>query len=255
MEDLTRVPAASGRALLDNGCLTSEQVRALDEAAWHEFGVPGIILMENAGRGCADWLERLGVTGPVAIVCGRGNNGGDGLVVARHLDLRGYSVRIVLVGDIANSPPDAAANLAITQKSGMPIVHIQEYPRDQERLDEALAGAEWVVDALLGIGARGNPRPPLDGVIARLNAAPAHKFAIDVPSGLDANSGEPGTPTFRADFTYTFVAPKVGFQNPHAKPWIGELRVGDIGAPRRLVERFVGAGPTPMSAASDQRPR
>lgn len=240
MEDSTRFQTASPTTPLHNGCLTSEQVRALDEAAWREFGVPGIVLMENAGRGCADWIEQLGVAGPVAIVCGRGNNGGDGFVVARHLDLRGYAVRVVCVGDFAACPPDAAANLAILQRADLPLFYVREWPRDSQQLAAALAGAAWVVDALLGIGARGNPRPPLADVIDQMNLSPARKLAIDVPSGLDANTGAAGQPTFRADYTCTFVAPKAGFQNSAALPWLGELRIADIGAPRPLIERFVG---------------
>lgn len=225
---------------MHNGRLTREQVRALDEAAWREFGVPSLVLMENAGRGCADLIETLGIAGPIAIVCGRGNNGGDGLVVARHLDLRGHLVRVVLAGDFAASPPDAATNLTIIERTGIPLFRVQEMPQDQSRLDEALSGADWIVDALLGIGVRGNPRPPLAAVIERLNAARGRKFAIDVPSGLDADTGQPGHPTFRADVTCSFVAPKAGYWNPAAAPWLGELRIADIGAPRRLVERFIG---------------
>jgi NAD(P)H-hydrate epimerase len=215
-------------------------VRALDEAAWREFGVSGLVLMENAGRGCADLIEALGIAGPVTIICGRGNNGGDGLVVARHLDLRGHSVRVVLAGDFTYCPPDAAINLTIIERTGIPLFRVREMPHDQSRLDEALSGADWIVDALLGIGVRGNPRPPLAAVIEHLNAAPGRKFAIDVPSGLDADTGQPGQPTFRADVTCSFVAPKAGYRNPAAAPWLGELRIADIGAPRRLVERFIG---------------
>ncbi|MEY4177184.1 MAG: Bifunctional NAD(P)H-hydrate repair enzyme Nnr [Planctomycetota bacterium] len=239
MQDSEHPQTVSDRPLMLNGCLTGEQVRALDDAAWREFGVPSLVLMENAGRGCADALEALGIAGPVAIVCGRGNNGGDGLVVARHLDLRGYAVRVVLAGDFTASPPDAAANLAIVQRSNLPLIHVQEMPRDQALLDETLAAAAWVVDAILGIGVRGNPRAPLAAVIERMNAAPGRKFAIDVPSGLDANSGQPGQPTFRADVTCSFVAPKAGFQNPAAARWLGQVRIADIGAPRRLIERFL----------------
>jgi hydroxyethylthiazole kinase-like uncharacterized protein yjeF len=227
------------RSAATSSGLTSEQVRALDESAAREFRMPSLVLMENAGRSCADLLESLGIDGPVVIVCGRGNNGGDGLVLARHLDLRGYAVRIMLVGDFASCSPDAAANLAIVQRSRLPLCHIEELPRDESRLESALVGAAWIVDALLGIGARGNPRPPLAAVIERMNALPARKFAIDVPSGLDANTGQPGHPTFRADITCSFVAPKAGFQAPSAAHCLGEVRIADIGAPRTLVERFV----------------
>lgn len=223
---------------MENAFLTREQVRELDLLATREFGIPGLVLMENAGRGCADVLERQGIRGPVVIACGKGNNGGDGFVLARHLDLRGYAVRLVLVGDLAAGPPDASANWRVVRKMGLPFVQLSEEAPRWSELDDVLEQADWIVDALLGIGARGNPRPPLDQLIGRLNAQAARKFAIDVPSGLDANSGQPGEPTFRADHTCTFVARKLGFAHPGAAAWLGETHVADIGAPRVLTSRF-----------------
>jgi NAD(P)H-hydrate epimerase len=112
---------------------------------------------------------------------------------------------------------------------------------DQSRLTTELAGAEWIVDALLGTGARGAPRPPLDVVIHALNQHSAHKLAVDLPSGLDCDTGEPAEPTIRADHTATFVAPKLGFANPLAAESLGQLHVVDIGAPRRLIEEIAAS--------------
>lgn len=110
---------------------------------------------------------------------------------------------------------------------------------DLSTFDQIIAGADWIVDALLGTGTSGDPRPPLAGIIERLNACRAKKLAVDLPSGLDCDTGIPGTPTFRADHTCTFVAPKVGFANPAAKEYLGTVSVHDIGVPRKLLEEFL----------------
>jgi NAD(P)H-hydrate epimerase len=215
--------------------LSRQEVREVDRRAIEEFGMAGLVLMENAGRGCADVLCQLGCGGLVGIVCGKGNNAGDGFVIARHLDLRGVSVKVIL-----HSPPnelrgDAAANYQILAKSGVRMVDLSS-PFDTAALDRELAGAAWIVDALLGTGASGPPRPPFDEAIRRINAAPCQRLAVDLPSGLDCDSGQPAEPTIRADHTCTFVAAKLGFSFPQAAPCLGQVHVLDIGAPRRLME-------------------
>jgi NAD(P)H-hydrate epimerase len=220
--------------------LTREQSRRVDQIAVEQYGFSGLVLMENAGRGAADVLCRLGIDGPVAVCCGRGNNAGDGFVLARHLDLRGHRVRVLLWAAPEELTPDAAANFHILAKTDVPIeVLVAEI--DPQRLSPLLDGAAWIVDALLGTGARGEPRPPLDSIIDRLNAAAAPKLAIDLPSGLDCDTGRPARHTIRAAETCTFVAAKRGFFEPAAAPYVGRLHVLDIGVPRKLVER-VAAG-------------
>lgn len=221
--------------------LSRDEVREVDRRAIAECEMSGLVLMENAGRGCVDLLCQLGCRGPVAIVCGKGNNGGDGFVIARHLDLRGIAVKVLLLASPVDVEGDAAANLRILQHCDLPIVDLSVVASgafDPGRLMTELAGAEWIVDALLGTGARGIPRPPLDTAIRVLNQHSAHKLAVDLPSGLDCDTGEPADPTFRADHTATFVAPKLGFANPHAAEFLGQLHVLDIGAPRRLIEQI-----------------
>jgi NAD(P)H-hydrate epimerase len=212
--------------------LTREQVRSIDRKAIDHHGMNSLVLMENAGRGCADKLCELGIVGKVVIACGKGNNGGDGFVIGRHLDSRGYFVRVILAAKPDELQGDAAANYAVLKSAGIPIVGI-------ERLIEELPGANWIVDALLGTGASGDPRPPMSGLIEQLNNANARKLAVDLPSGLDCDTGIPGTPTFRADHTCTFVAPKVGFANPAAKEFLGTVSVHDIGVPRKLLEELL----------------
>ena len=217
--------------------LSREEVRAIDHRAIEEFRLPGIVLMENAGRNCADLLCQLGIRGPVVICCGKGNNAGDGLVVARHLDSRGFATRLLFWADPGDLRGDAATNLEIARRAELPIEVLQG-PLDRARLDKQLDAADWIVDALLGTGARGTPRSPLDAVIDQLNAHGANKLAIDVPSGLDCETGEASDHTFRADHTCTFVAPKTGLVMARSAAWVGQLHVRDIGAPRKLLQQF-----------------
>jgi NAD(P)H-hydrate epimerase len=223
--------------------LSREQVREVDRRAIEEFGLSGRVLMENAGRGCVDVLSGLGLEGPVLVACGRGNNGGDGFVIARHLDLRGYAVRVALFCDPDTLQGDAAANFEVVKRSGigLDIFAAKEFSSaDDARLHRCLEGSDWVVDALLGTGARGEPRPPFDTVIRRLNDQPVRRMAVDVPSGLDCDTGQPASVTFRADHTCTFVAQKSGFAAESARPYLGEVHVLDIGAPRKLLESLRG---------------
>jgi NAD(P)H-hydrate epimerase len=215
--------------------LSRAQSRRLDEAAIQQYGLSGAVLMENAGRGCTDVLCQEGIGGSVVVCCGHGNNGGDGFVIARHLDLRGHRVRVLFWGQADQLEGEAAENFRVLQRSGISLVEAGREARG-EWVAEQIGEADWIVDALLGTGARGNPRAPIDRVIAVLNDLPPRKFAVDLPSGLDCDTGQPGRPTVRAACTCTFVAPKLGFQNPDAQPFLGEVHVVDIGAPRRLVE-------------------
>ncbi len=215
--------------------LSREEVRAIDRRAIEEFGVPGAVLMENAGRGAAEVLGALGVRGPVLICCGKGNNGGDGFVIARHLDNRGLPVRVLLFAKPEELTGDAALNYEILRRSGVPIDVRAGQPIDAEALRQELAAAEWVVDALFGTGLAGAVRPPFDRVIAAINASGAKVLAVDIPSGLDCDTGEPLGAAVRAQHTVTFVATKRGFANPAARAWVGEVHVADIGAPRAAL--------------------
>lgn len=205
--------------------LTREECRAIDRRAMEEYGFSGLVLMENAGRGCVDVLERLGIDGPVVILCGRGNNAGDGFVIGRHLAIRGHTCRVLLLGDPHQLQGDAATNFVILRKTGVPV--------DQFDASHTAGDAAWLVDAMLGTGARGQPRPPFDTAIDWMNARAANTqaLAVDVPSGLDCDTGRPAAHTVRADHTCTFAAMKIGFTQPAAKPFTGTIHVCDIGLP------------------------
>lgn len=216
--------------------LDRQQAREVDRRAVEQYGLSGLVLMENAGRACADTLCKVGVAGPVVICCGRGNNAGDGFVIARHLDLWGETARVLMFSDPGRLSGDAAVNYEVLTKCNVPIVMVDR--ADDERFERAIQDADWIIDALLGTGARGAPRPPLDGVIRRLNEHPAKKMAVDLPSGLDCDTGEPAKITFRADHTCTFVALKAGFAAKPAQKLLGKIHVLDIGAPRKLMEEM-----------------
>jgi NAD(P)H-hydrate epimerase len=217
--------------------LSRDEVRSIDRRAIEEYGVPGVVLMENAGRGAAEVLVALGVRGPVVICCGKGNNGGDGFVIARHLDNRQVPVRVLLFARPEDLAGDAAVNYHIIRRSGLPIDVRTEVPVDVEALRRDLATADWVVDALFGTGLTGPVRAPFDRIIELINACPARVLAVDIPSGLDCDTGEPLGPTVRAHHTVTFVAPKKGFASAAARPWLGQVHVVDIGAPRVVLGR------------------
>ena len=213
--------------------LTCTESRELDRRAIEEFGIPGIVLMENAGRGMADLLGTLGVKGRVVICCGKGNNGGDGFVVARWLDARGVDVRVVLFCPPEELTGDAATNCRIVQKCDISMT-VPPTSLDDSNLQRELADAEWIVDALFGSGLRGPVRPPYDRVIAAINASSGRIFAVDIPSGLDSDTGQPLGATIRARHTATIVAPKQGFAKPASREWTGEVHVVEIGLPRVL---------------------
>jgi len=212
--------------------------RLVDRRAVEEYGMSSLVLMENAGRGVADRLQAAGISGTVAICCGGGNNGGDGLVLARHLDLRGVAVKVLLLADPGGLKGDPAANYRPLSRSGVAIsVYGKQF--EPAQMEAELAGAEWVVDALLGTGARGEPRPPFDAVIDLLNRLPARRLAVDVPSGLDCDTGVAAEHTFKADLTCSFVTAKPGFFLADGPAHVGQRHICDIGAPRKLVEAVV----------------
>lgn len=213
--------------------LTRAEVREIDRRSIDEFGLPGIVLMENAGRNAAALLHERAPVARVAIVCGKGNNAGDGFVIARHLVNLGHDVRLLLACDPAEYRGDAAINWHVVEKMAIPADRLTDASPDV--WERALGGADWIVDALLGTGASGAPRGAIATAIEAVNAVAARDhvavFAVDLPSGLDCDTGETPGPCTRANLTGTFVAPKVGFARPGAAAWLGEVRVLDVGHP------------------------
>jgi NAD(P)H-hydrate epimerase len=214
--------------------LSRAEARELDRRAIEEFGIPSLVLMENAGRGITELLVSLGVQGRVVIFCGKGNNGGDGFVIARHLDGRGLPVRVLFFGRPEDLPGDASANYHILLKSGISL-KTWDGNVDEAALTGELAAGAWVVDALFGTGLRGPVKTPFDRIIAAVNSCSARVLAVDIPSGLDSDTGQPLGPTIRAHHTATLVARKKGFNEPAAQAWLGQVQVMDLGLPRKLL--------------------
>jgi NAD(P)H-hydrate epimerase len=216
--------------------LSRQQVREVDRLAIEEFGVPGMVLMENAGRGAAEVLRAQGLHGSVVLCCGKGNNGGDGFVIARHLDNWKVPIRVLLFARPEDLTGDALVNYRIIRQAGLPLTVHAEQPVDIEAVERGLSGAEWIVDALFGTGLSGALRSPFEEIVKAINAGSARVLAVDIPSGLDCDTGKPLGPAVRAHCTATFVALKKGFADPAAAQWLGQVHVVDIGAPRRVVE-------------------
>ena len=222
--------------------LTRKEVRADDRRAIDEFGMTGLVLMENAGRGAAEKLVTLGVVGPVIVCAGKGNNGGDGFVIARHLELLGVDVRVLLFANPSDLSGDAAANWRILEAAETPRVVLGRQPALSD-IDHALSHADWIVDALLGTGTVGEVREPYRTAIAAINRSARKVLAVDLPSGFDCDTGEPIETTadgtticVRATHSVTFVARKRGFDNPVSRPFTGEVHVAGIGVPKRLLD-------------------
>ena len=216
--------------------LTAVEMTEADRVAIEVLGIDVSSLMENAGTKTAELARELlggDASGKkVTVLVGRGNNGGDGLVAARNLHNWGGEVTVTLGEareDIREVP---ARQLAVAETMGIKIVGPAE----------SFEGADLVVDALLGCGSKGDPREPLAGLISRANASRVPILAVDVPSGLDATTGEPGEPCMAARATVTFGLPKTGFLEPRARGLVGELYLADIALPKTIYEKYSNVG-------------
>jgi NAD(P)H-hydrate epimerase len=226
--------------------ISREQARRIDRIAIEKYGLTGLVLMENAGRGVVDALLEVDPSVcRVAILCGKGNNAGDGFVIARHLAIRGVEAVTLLVCPPADLAGDARVNLDVLMRCHANVVDLStaatiELPG---LLTHHAAGAAWLVDALLGTGATGAPREPLAAAISWMNAQAVRRLAVDVPSGLDCDTGQTPGVAVRADVTCTFVASKLGFAAKSATSFLGgDVRIVSIGTSERVLADALGAG-------------
>ncbi len=216
--------------------LTAEEMRELDRRTIEEVGIPGVVLMENAGRGAADLLlSRFAhlAPGPVLVLAGKGNNGGDGFVIARWLRQAGWQVRTVVLAESQDVAGDAAVHLQALRRSGGEVI----FAADDTGLTTALAeqaGSRLVVDALLGTGLSSEVRGLFARAIDWINAAGRPVLAVDIPSGIDPGTGAVLGRAVRADLTVTFGGAKVGQAVYPGAEYAGELAVVDIGIPADL---------------------
>lgn len=214
--------------------VTAEQMRALDRRTIEEWGLPGMVLMENAGRAVVQAVAELlnGGAGPVVVVAGKGNNGGDGFVVARWLAWAGIEVEVCLLTAGEELTGDAATNYAFATRAGVTIFEGAE----RELLDDRLDRAALIVDGVLGTGVSGEVRGSAAAAIAAMNAAPAPVVAIDIPSGVHADTGAILGDAVWAHTTVTFALPKVGLYQYPGRERCGQIIVAPIGMARALTE-------------------
>jgi hydroxyethylthiazole kinase-like uncharacterized protein yjeF len=220
-----------------------QTVRDFDAWAINQMGIPGVVLMENAAKNCTDVIFKYfpdQIKQGVCIFCGVGNNGGDGFVVARHLFNEGLPVKLVLCADPEKITGDAKINLDICKKMGLPMTHLDMTSAELFRdVEDVVSHCSLLVDALLGTGMRGQLKEPFALLISSINSHNLPIVAVDIPSGLDCDTGEPLLVSIEAAATVTFVAHKQGFvDNPDARMATGRVFVADIGV-------------TPISKSSD----
>lgn len=222
--------------------LTAEQMRQAEHRTITDIGIPAIVLMENAGRQVVAAMESTfeGLDdATVAVLCGRGNNGGDGFVVARTLIERGNDVRVYLIGQASDVRGDAALNLRILRNLSVDVVEVAD-AGSWELHAPAVLDADIIVDALLGTGGR----PPVEGlletILADVNASDSPVVAVDLPTGLDASVERVEGPTIEAALTVTFGAPKIAHVQPPAERFVGQLVIADIGIPSVAIDAVEG---------------
>ena len=214
--------------------MTRDQVRAFDAWAINELGIPGVVLMENAGRSCADLVKQklAEINEPkVCIFCGTGNNGGDGYVIARHLLNSGCKVTVVLCGERSKVKGDAKINLDILERLSQPIQQIDISSRDlQSQVTSFAADADMLVDGLFGTGLKGLLSRPFRTLINSINALNIPILAIDIPSGLNCDTAEPLGAAVKAACTVTFVAAKSGFTyTDKVSQYTGQIFIASLG--------------------------
>jgi len=212
--------------------VTAEEMRRIDDVTIREFQVDILMLMENAGRATATMARRMlqGTTigKHVACLVGGGNNGGDGMVAARHLANWGADVKVI-VGTAKDKMKDVPLEqLHILEKMGIPILST-EY---------ALSGYDLLIDGLIGYGLEGNPRDRVAMIIEDANSSGRPILALDLPSGMNATTGEAYDPCIKATATVTLALPKTGFLSPSASPYVGDLYLADISIPRKVYQSF-----------------
>lgn len=210
--------------------MTREEVRGFDARAIETLGIPGVVLMENAGKNCADLItDRLKGKGDICIFCGTGNNGGDGYVIARQLVNAGINVQIVICGDSEKVKGDAKINLDIVRKMNIPEISIAFDKDIAVQISELAGQSDMIVDAIFGTGLTGKLRDRYIEIIEQINGLGKEVIAVDIPSGLDCDTGDPLPIAIKAAVTVTFVAVKKGFTYAHSTAYTGDVYVASIG--------------------------
>ncbi|KJF28343.1 bifunctional ADP-dependent NAD(P)H-hydrate dehydratase/NAD(P)H-hydrate epimerase [Clostridium aceticum] len=218
--------------------LKNEEMRKLDELAIHTYKIPGIILMENAGISVVEEIEKCLIAKEnkkIAIICGVGNNGGDGFVIARHFLNKGIEVTTYIVGDFSNIKGDAKINFDILEKIKAPIVKLMD-SKDIEEFEKDLSQHSILIDALLGTGLQRTVEGIMKEVIIKMNLSGKEIIAVDIPSGVNGNDGKVQGIAVKATKTVTFQLPKIGNILFPGSYYGGELSIKNIGIPKKAVD-------------------
>lgn len=227
--------------------VSSTEMKAIDTELTQKYSMPSLLLMENAGRGVAEEVKRLFERVPqdqispasVVVLCGTGNNGGDGLVAARQLAKDGVPVHVVLAREESAISGDAKTNLNIVKSLRLPL---EVFNLGQLNTVNALCRKSVIlIDALLGTGTSGSLREPYATLVRLINESGKPVVAVDIPSGLDPDTGIAGDPTVKAATTVTMGLPKNGLVKKEAAPYVGRLLVADLGIP---ILSAIGQGGT-----------
>ena len=221
--------------------VTAAQMREIDRLAVEKYGIAGHKLMENAGRAiAAELLQDMPniYVGGCIVLCGRGNNGGDGLVCARCLKAAGIKTTIYIPSPGVNGY--SALCQHNLEKARSICQEVRELMPEDTGLEEALKGVPCVVDALFGTGGNRAPEGLWARVIDAANNSGAQIAAVDIPSGLDADTGKAHSPCIKATATYTLGLPKIGLLEDCADPYVGKLKILDIGFPEHVITEALG---------------
>lgn len=217
--------------------VTSKQIQNLDNIAINKHKIDSLFLMENAGRVVSEEVASIlknKKTKKVVVICGKGNNGGDGFVAARYLINQGFEVKNFLIGKVKEITSDAYANLDMLLKLNQKIFEVSG-PKAFNSQKKNIKDCAVVIDAIFGVGLKGELREPCKTIIKFLNRSKKIVISVDVPSGLDANTGLPLGTCVKADRTVTFTLAKKGFFINQGPKFIGKLRIADIGIPKNLI--------------------
>jgi NAD(P)H-hydrate epimerase len=217
--------------------ISAAEIRQMDQSAARDYDMPGLLLMENAGRSVSDVIAREYKPCKVLIFIGKGNNGGDGMVVARHLTNRGYSVQVALLEDPVRFNADPLLNFSIISKMNIPRVFMATL--SEAEMVRYCHGAELVVDAIFGIGIHSPVLGIFEKAIRAINESQKPVVSIDISSGLNADTGQVHGVAVKATKTVTLALPKRGLFEGEGPLYSGEIEVADIGIPRELLLPFL----------------